>query len=179
MVDFTEIRELLRLAREETGLTLDEAAAKSGLNRATIHSIENVKREPVLRSKIPTYEKLAAAYGRTLSLSFAPIKGLSRPVGLSKNVPSLVVVKGKTSDEALSTPSEETIDPSDAATYRALGKLFGRYAEPPYPHAGPVDHRQAADRRHEKSEDDRKNRAPRRRRHRRKPSRRRVDSDKE
>jgi DNA-binding XRE family transcriptional regulator len=72
-VDWLVLRERLRTARERAavqrngklvvGLTLDEAAKQSGLNRATIHSIENVKREPDLKPGLETIEQLGRAYG--------------------------------------------------------------------------------------------------------------------
>lgn len=69
-VDYKAIREQLRKAREQhvPTLSLDDVAASTGLNRATIHSIENVKREPDLKPKIDTIEVLAPVYGLTLSL---------------------------------------------------------------------------------------------------------------
>lgn len=69
-VNFVALRELLRMAREARGYTLDQAAAAAGLNRATIHSIENIKREPGLKPELETIEQLVRAYGRTLSSFF-------------------------------------------------------------------------------------------------------------
>ena len=84
-VDFALIREALRRARAAAsieragvlriGMTLNEAAAQSGLNRATIHSIENLKREPTLQPELETIERLARAYGLSLSAFFAQIDG--------------------------------------------------------------------------------------------------------
>lgn len=75
-VEWTKVREALRSARSRAQLTLDEAASQSGLNRATIHSIENVKREPELKPELETIEALAITYGLTLSLSFAQLEDL-------------------------------------------------------------------------------------------------------
>lgn len=87
-MDFVhELREALRVAREQVkpaadrtkvGLTLTEAAALSGIDRATIHSIENVKREPELKVRVKTVEQLARAYGVALSTLVAKAEG-SRP----------------------------------------------------------------------------------------------------
>jgi transcriptional regulator with XRE-family HTH domain len=83
IMDFGKLREALRSARERVaterdgrariGLTLDEAAAASGLNRATIHAIENIRREPQLKPELETIERLTSAYGLTLAAFFAQI----------------------------------------------------------------------------------------------------------
>lgn len=74
-VNFALVREVLRRARASVGMTLDDAARHSGLNRATIHSIENIKREPALKPELETIERLAVAYGLTLSSFFAQLEG--------------------------------------------------------------------------------------------------------
>lgn len=94
-VDFQVVREALRRARDRApverkgaqrfGMTLDEAAARSGLNRATIHSIENIKREPSLKPELETIERLTIAYGLTVSSFFAQIEGLPAPLSLGEN----------------------------------------------------------------------------------------------
>lgn len=91
--DLIRLREALRRAREhapierdgvpDIGMTLDEAEERSGLNRATIHSIENVKREPTLKVRLQTIARLARAYG--LSLSFAPVEELSAPASVRED----------------------------------------------------------------------------------------------
>jgi len=88
-VDYKRAREILRHARNRAanerdglphvGMTLDEAAAKSGLNRATIHSIENIKREPALKPDLESIERLARAYGLTLTALFARVEGVLYP----------------------------------------------------------------------------------------------------
>jgi transcriptional regulator with XRE-family HTH domain len=78
-VDFRVLREILRRARTRRGLTLDQAAAATGLNRATIHSIENVKREPTLKPELETIEQLVQAYGLTLSSFFTLIERARNP----------------------------------------------------------------------------------------------------
>lgn len=85
-MDFKLLREALRQARHQAqvarkgvqrvGMTLKEAAAATGLNLSTIHSVENVKREPNLEPEFDTIERLVHAYGLTLSLFFARIEGL-------------------------------------------------------------------------------------------------------
>jgi len=66
-VNIKGLREELRLMRKRFEWTLDQAAAASGLNRATIHSIENIKREPKLKPELESLESLVNAYGMTLS----------------------------------------------------------------------------------------------------------------
>jgi len=73
-VQWHALRTALARARERTALTLDQAAEQSGTNRATIHSIENVKREPTLKPELETIESLASTYGLTLSALFADIE---------------------------------------------------------------------------------------------------------
>ena len=76
-VDFLALREELRKLREQSDFTLDELAVSSGLNRATIHAIENIKREPDLKPELETVERLVVAMGLTLSEFFARIEGLN------------------------------------------------------------------------------------------------------
>lgn len=89
-MDFVPLRESLRKARDTLGWTLDQAAQKSGLNRATIHSIENVKREPDLKSDLDTLETLARSYGLVLSFTLSddpPTSGLKRLSQKGQNPP--------------------------------------------------------------------------------------------
>lgn len=85
-MEWHAIREALRWARDHAlpaPMTLDEAAAATGLDRSTIHSIENTKREPALKPKLDTILKLVQAYGFTLSSFFAQVedkKGPERPL---------------------------------------------------------------------------------------------------
>lgn len=72
-VDWHKLREGLGAARNGLGWTLDEAATASGLNRATIHSIENVKREPDLKPDLDSIEQLVSAYKSSLPVFFAQI----------------------------------------------------------------------------------------------------------
>lgn len=84
VVDYLILRESLRQARhharvdragvQRVGMTLDEAAAKSGLNRATIHSIENMSMEPDLKPEFETIERLVVSYGQKLSTFFASVE---------------------------------------------------------------------------------------------------------
>jgi transcriptional regulator with XRE-family HTH domain len=73
-VDFHGLREALRRHRAARGFTLDAAADASGVNRHTIHRIENIKREPEMQPELDTIEKLVRAYGLTLSSFFAEIE---------------------------------------------------------------------------------------------------------
>lgn len=82
-MDYGVLREALRRARLSTEverdgvrrkMTLNDAADASGLNRSTIHAIENVRREPLLRPELDTIERLVAAYGLTLSSFFAQVE---------------------------------------------------------------------------------------------------------
>lgn len=112
MVNYRTVREALGRARtraeyevngeRQVGLTLDQAEALSGINRATIHSIENVKREPNLRPKIDTIDRLAETYGLTLLFSLVPNEGLPVPVLASDNALSPLPQVNPT-DDALST----------------------------------------------------------------------------
>jgi transcriptional regulator with XRE-family HTH domain len=135
-VDFKLVREGLRRARalapaerdgiRRVGMTLDEAAEKSGLNRATIHSIENTRREPKLRPEFETIERLARTYGLTLSAFFARIEGVPAPA------PSLA-------DEGL-----QPIVPIDQIAERViqtLAELLARAGE----RADEEHHRQTSD----------------------------------
>jgi transcriptional regulator with XRE-family HTH domain len=74
MVDYMQMRKALRRERIAAGLTLDALAQRSGLNRATIHSIENVKREPTLRPELNTVDRLVNALGLTLASFFARLE---------------------------------------------------------------------------------------------------------
>lgn len=56
------------------GMTLDDAAAATGMDRSTIHAIENIKSKPKLKPELETIEKLAWAYRITLSELFARIE---------------------------------------------------------------------------------------------------------
>jgi transcriptional regulator with XRE-family HTH domain len=73
-VQFDRVRELLRVRRDALGWTLDKLQDEAGVNRATIHSIENLKREPDLKPDLETIEKLAVAMGLTLSSVFIEIE---------------------------------------------------------------------------------------------------------
>lgn len=73
-VDFHRLRAALAKERDRAGMTLDDLAEKSGLNRATIHSIENIKREPDLKPELETVERLASAMELTLSEFFERIE---------------------------------------------------------------------------------------------------------
>lgn len=73
-VDWVRLRDGLRRSRDAAGLTLDEAARAAKINRATIHSIENVRREPSLKPDLDTVSRLLTAYDVRLSAFFAEIE---------------------------------------------------------------------------------------------------------
>lgn len=69
IVDFRGLREALRMRRRELGWTLDVLSDKSGVNRATIHSLENIRREPDLKPQLETFEQLAHAMDLELRIT--------------------------------------------------------------------------------------------------------------
>lgn len=73
-VDWKPLREALRQRRSALGLTLDQVETASKINRATIHSIENVKKEPDLQSKLQTLERYAEVLGMRLSVELRPVE---------------------------------------------------------------------------------------------------------
>lgn len=88
-VDIAGMREELRKLREQGDLTLDQLAGASGLNRATIHAIENIKREPNLKPDLNTVERIVQAMGLTLSQFFARIEALQPQPSMRTTMPSL------------------------------------------------------------------------------------------
>lgn len=74
-VNWKGLREVLRARRTATGESLDDLAARTKINRATIHSIENIKREPDLKPKIETLERLALALDLKMSDLFRQAEG--------------------------------------------------------------------------------------------------------
>lgn len=81
-VDWMGLREVLRAQRAALGETLDELAVRAGLDRSTIHSIENVKREPSYKPKIETVEKLALAMDLKMSDLFRHVENGTMPARL-------------------------------------------------------------------------------------------------
>lgn len=121
-VDYRTAREVLRRARQrqQPAMSLDAAAKKTGLNRATIHSIENIKREPNLQPELETIERLVVAYGMTLSSFFLQIEGLQNPkVQTHDALPS-----AEQADHA--TPSLAPAMSFDLAPFEAFGAALGR-----------------------------------------------------
>lgn len=74
-VDWMALRNALRQRRTERGKSLDDLSKETKVNRATIHSIENVKREPNLKPRIETVETLARALGLKMSELFLLAEG--------------------------------------------------------------------------------------------------------
>ncbi len=132
-VDFRLAREVLRRARAQAateregvprfGMTLDEAAEKSGLNRATIHSIENIKREPTLKPDLDTIERLVLAYGLTLSSFFARIESRARHGTGREDFQQKE--GGAAGDHAVSAASQDTLD-MDRELGRAIVRIVQR-----------------------------------------------------
>lgn len=107
-VDWKALREALRLERERAQMTLDELAKTAKLNRATIHSIENVKREPDLKPELESVEKIVGAMGMTLSEFFLQIEcqpNADLPVGGNQR-------RKKDSPEAGSDGSHRAVSPT-------------------------------------------------------------------
>lgn len=73
-VDFAVLREVLRLRREHLGWTLDVAETNTGVNRATIHTLENIKRERDYKPEFETIERIAVPMGYSLARLFALIE---------------------------------------------------------------------------------------------------------
>lgn len=54
------MRDLLRRARDEEGLTLDELAAQTGVDRMIIHRVENTRKYPDYEPELATVLKIIA-----------------------------------------------------------------------------------------------------------------------
>jgi transcriptional regulator with XRE-family HTH domain len=78
LVNCMTVRKALRRQRIAARLTLDAVAQRSGLNRATIHSVENVRREPHLKPEFDTISRLVAALGLKLCEFFEQIENAGR-----------------------------------------------------------------------------------------------------
>lgn len=101
MINYVRLRKTLRQMREARDLTLDQLAERTGLNRATIHSLENFEHEPELKFRFETVDRIAHALGLTLSAVIAqlehpgkmPIKK-STEVSVSSGTAESVAVHG-------------------------------------------------------------------------------------
>jgi len=120
-MDFTALREALRRAREQYPMTLDRAAEATGLNRATIHSVENVKREPNYQPELTTIERLVNGYGLTLSSFFEQIEGLNPPQTSGDNR------RPRQDGETFTVPHAEARDPQ--TVLREIAAAFFRASE--------------------------------------------------
>jgi len=104
-VDFKLVREQLRRAREQSHLTLDELAEKSGHDRATIHSIENIKREPDLKPKLTTLEGVAAAMGLTMVVYIDDFAGPGRTTDKNAIAPTDPLLVGLNREDLVTARS--------------------------------------------------------------------------
>lgn len=122
-MNYADVRGALRQARSKAGLTLDQVAEITGLNRATIHSVENLKREPDLQPLIDTMERLAVAYGGRLSVVY---RDASDPLPVSSTL-----------DETTGAPKSQVVigdpeaPPSDQEReiWRSFARLVARENE--------------------------------------------------
>jgi transcriptional regulator with XRE-family HTH domain len=106
----------LRQRRQALHWSLDDLAEKAKLNRATIHSIENIKREPNLKPDLVTVDRLTCAMGLTLSSFLAqfeevPIEGLK---------PQPSTVHTRTEIEGGSSHGQQGVPFSDARIQESL-----------------------------------------------------------
>lgn len=119
-MNFVALREALRQARHQVpterkgvrrvGMTLKEAAAASRLNLSTIHAIENVKREPMLKPELETIEALVLAYRLTLSAFFLQFEaGLQTVETGNDNSPPVDLSQAVVDDSFPQFESEERI----------------------------------------------------------------------
>jgi transcriptional regulator with XRE-family HTH domain len=125
-VNWKYLREELRLAREHLRWSLDKAATETGLNRATIHSIENIKREPGLKPELETIESLVLGYGDVLSSFFARLEQLqnkpsSRSLTVAPDPHSVLAQKGTLDADSISAESEAL-----AELERSIGRTIVR-----------------------------------------------------
>ena len=74
----TSIGESLRAAREQQGLTLEEAAARSGISKSHLSRLESSERQPSVASLLA----LAGAFGVTVGTLFGETAG-PMPLGIS------------------------------------------------------------------------------------------------
>lgn len=116
-VDWPRLRERLRVTRERLKtpegkkLTLTRAAKKSGVNRSTIHSLENIKREPNLIPETATLVALAQAY----DLKLWPLIREAEEVSDRKQIPI---------EESL-TPDQLATNNSPSSISALIGDLDG------------------------------------------------------
>lgn len=133
MTDYKRIREALRVAREHApmerdgirrpGMTLDEVAAATGLNRASIHKLENIKRKPNFKPKLETIEVLAHTYGLTLSSLFSQIEALPEGTRATDDQASATSAQARANDETL-----PTLTPEEWRLLYSLGKAVAKVA---------------------------------------------------
>lgn len=120
-VDFHVVREALRRERARRRWSLDKLEEVSGINRATIHSIENMKREPDLQPKLETIETLATAMEMTISLSLLPNVALQTETG-----ESTLPAPNQLEESGASAPVASSSSPDTLAAFKAFGGALGR-----------------------------------------------------
>jgi transcriptional regulator with XRE-family HTH domain len=74
----TSVGESLRAAREQQGLTLEEAAARSGISKSHLSRLESSERQPSVASLLA----LATAFGVTVGTLFGETAGPT-PLGIT------------------------------------------------------------------------------------------------
>jgi transcriptional regulator with XRE-family HTH domain len=112
-VNTRTVRLALRRERTSRHLTLDELATLTGLNRATIHSIESVDREPTLKMEFETVARVIDGLGLSLGEFFLKVDGAG---GLN--------ISRQTARSGRSEAPE--IDAALVAALREFGATFGR-----------------------------------------------------
>ena len=79
-MSLADIRAELRRARKTRDLTLDDLTDKSGVDRAAIHKIENVKKYPDYEPGLNTFLRLIGGLGVTLTAFSARVEGVDAPL---------------------------------------------------------------------------------------------------
>jgi transcriptional regulator with XRE-family HTH domain len=69
-MDLRAVRDALRLLRNQSGLSLDDIA---GLDRSTVHRIENTKGDPDYKPELTSVALIANACGYTMARFFATL----------------------------------------------------------------------------------------------------------
>jgi transcriptional regulator with XRE-family HTH domain len=75
MVTLLEMRAELGRLRGYRRLTLDQLAERTGLDRATIHQMENVKTYPRLDAKLETFYRIVVALEMPFAEFFRRVEG--------------------------------------------------------------------------------------------------------
>lgn len=101
-VDWKALREALARMRNQSGLTLDGLAEASGIDRTTIHRIENTKKRIKHNPDLETIERLVCGAGQTLSGFFRQIEpGQPLQIDSASEAPTKAVSGDSSSPQAL------------------------------------------------------------------------------